>query len=247
LIDFIYDLLKGIGFTEPIHPPITHMPIGLAVGALLFLAMALILKKTKLVLTARHVSIMAFVFAFPTILLGAFDWIHFYHAAFITPIVIKMILAGILLIVLGTGIIIGSELKPNSAAMMVLYSAAFVCVLGLGFFGSGLIYGRGVNDSSAASTSSTPSTEQVAAGAQVYTANCQSCHPNGGNSLLANYPVKTSTKLESRDSFIQFIRNPVMKDGAQGDMPAFSEQDIGVKDAEALYGYIKAMVAEKWK
>jgi len=144
MLDDFYALIASLGMKEPLHSPITHMPIGLVVGALVFFIVALVFKKKDLVMTARHVSILAFIFAFPTILLGVMDWIHFYHAVLFTPIKIKMTLAAVVLVVLGTGIVLGSEIKVRSVAMTVLYSLAFVCVIGLGYFGSGIIYGRGL-------------------------------------------------------------------------------------------------------
>jgi uncharacterized membrane protein len=144
MIDDLYALLAKFGFNEPLHSPITHMPIGLVVGALIFFLVAVIFKKKNLVLTARHASILAFIFAFPTIMLGVMDWIHFYHATLFVPIMIKMTLAGIALIVLGAGIILGSEIKLHTMTMTILYVVAFVVMIGLGYFGSGIIYGRGL-------------------------------------------------------------------------------------------------------
>jgi uncharacterized membrane protein len=144
MIDDLYALLAKFGFNEPLHSPMTHMPIGLVVGALIFFLVAVIFKKKNLALTARHASILAFIFAFPTIMLGVMDWIHFYHATLFVPIMIKMALAGIALIVLGTGIILGSEIKLHTMTMTILYVVAFVVMIGLGYFGSGIIYGRGL-------------------------------------------------------------------------------------------------------
>jgi uncharacterized membrane protein len=144
MIDDLYVLLAKLGFKEPLHSPITHMPIGLVVGALIFFLVAVIFKKKNLILTARHASILAFIFAFPTILFGVMDWIHFYHAALFTPIKIKMALAGVVLVVLGAGIILGSEIKLHTMTMTILYAVAFFAVIGLGYFGSGIIYGRGL-------------------------------------------------------------------------------------------------------
>jgi len=88
---------------------------------------------------------LALIFAFPTILLGVFDWIHFYNAALVTPIIIKIVLASIALIVLGIGIILGSEIKLHSFFMTVVYAITFVSMIGLGYFGAGIIYGRGMD------------------------------------------------------------------------------------------------------
>jgi uncharacterized membrane protein len=144
MIDELYLFLAKLGFKEPLHSPITHMPIGLAVGALIFFLVAIVFKKKNLVLTARHASILAFIFVFPTILLGVFDWIHFYHATLFTPIKIKMALAVLALLFLGVGIILGSEIKLHSLPMTIIYAATCVVMIGLGYFGAGIIYGRGL-------------------------------------------------------------------------------------------------------
>jgi uncharacterized membrane protein len=144
MIDQLYLFLAKLGFNEPLHSPITHMPIGLVVGALIFFIVAIVFKKRNLILTARHASILAFIFVFPTILLGVFDWMHFYHATLFTPIKIKMFLASLALVLLGAGIILGSEIKLHSISMTIIYAATFVVMIGLGYFGSGIIYGRGL-------------------------------------------------------------------------------------------------------
>jgi uncharacterized membrane protein len=144
MIDQLYLFLAKFGFNEPLHSPITHMPIGLAVGALTFFIVALVFKNKALILSARHASILAFVFVFPTILFGVFDWMHFYHATLFTPIKIKMTLASIVLLLLGTGIIVGSEIKLHSITMTIIYAATCIAMIGLGYFGAGIIYGRGL-------------------------------------------------------------------------------------------------------
>ncbi len=156
MIDQFFQFLAKMGFGDPLHPPITHMPIGLTVGALVFFLSAFFFKQKHYILTARHISILAFIFAFPTILLGVIDWIHFYHAALFLPIKIKIVLASILLIVLGTGIILGSEIKVHSMTMAILYIIAFFCVFGLGYFGTSIIYGRGLLEKSSAVTNVSP-------------------------------------------------------------------------------------------
>jgi uncharacterized membrane protein len=144
MIDDFYALLAKFGFNEPLHSPITHMPIGLAMGALIFLLVAIFFKKKQMVLTARHASILAFIFIFPTILLGVFDWVHFYHATLYTPIKIKMGLAALAFLFLGAGVILGSEIKLHSVWMTVLSALACLALTGLGYFGAGIVYGRGL-------------------------------------------------------------------------------------------------------
>jgi mono/diheme cytochrome c family protein len=245
MIDSLYAFLGKIGFTDPLHAPITHMPIGLVTGALLFFLVAVIFKRRVLVLTARHVSILAFIFVFPTILFGVLDWIHFFRAALITPIKIKMILAAVVLVVLGAGIILGSEIKVRTAPQLVLYALAFVSVVGLGYFGAKLVYGGWAGQKAAAEApagrkpAAPAGQEQAfAAGAQVFAADCQGCHPGGGNVIDPKLPLKSSKRLASEQTFVSFIRAPVMPDGSPGSMPPFGPDVIGAKQASDLYVYV---------
>ncbi|HYW82081.1 MAG TPA: hypothetical protein VFB30_02425, partial [Spirochaetia bacterium] len=97
MIDSLYQFVTKLGFPDPLHAPITHIPIGLVIGAFLFLVVGLVFARTNVLTTARHVSILAFLFVFPTILFGVFDWLHFFKGALIPPIKMKMILASALL------------------------------------------------------------------------------------------------------------------------------------------------------
>ena len=45
MLDYFYAWLAHLGFTEPLHSPITHMPIGLTVGSLIFFLVAIVFKK----------------------------------------------------------------------------------------------------------------------------------------------------------------------------------------------------------
>ena len=141
MIDSLYTLIAKLGFTDPLHAPLTHMPIGLVIGAFVFFLVAVLFGRKNLVVTARHVSILAFIFVFPTILFGVFDWLHFFKGALIAPIKYKMVLASAVLVLLAIGIIMGSELKVRTAPMMVIYALAVVAVVGLGWFGGKLVYG----------------------------------------------------------------------------------------------------------
>ena len=53
-------------------------------------------------------------------------------------------LAGLTLLLLGAGIILGSEIKLHKISLTMIYAASFFTVVGLGYFGSGIIYGRGL-------------------------------------------------------------------------------------------------------
>lgn len=196
MIDALYILLARFGFNEPLHSPITHMPIGLATGALIFLLVALLFRNKELVLTARHASILAFIFVFPTILLGVFDWVHFYHATLYTPIRIKMGLAGGALLFLGAGIILGSEIKLHSVAMTMLYALTFLVMTGLGYFGAGIIYGRGLEMKKPAQTTavSVHKNNGPVPAAAASTAPGDSLHPASRDSVKV--PISTAAPAQ---------------------------------------------------
>jgi mono/diheme cytochrome c family protein len=252
MIDSIYGLLAKIGYPHPLHPPIVHMTIGLVAGALAFFLVAVVFKRKRLALTARHASILALAFALPAILVGAFDWMHFYHGAFLPAIKIKMALAAILLILLGGGIILGGEERPRAAIMMGIYACAFAAVVGLGYFGGELVYNRSAAVAAAGEAAATdigvsqPATIQAAAAAKadpglaLFEADCQGCHAGGGNAIVASLPIRGSRRLASLETFESFVRAPAMPDGKSGDMPAFPEDSLDDAQAKALYGYLKA-------
>ncbi len=263
MIDSLYELIAKTGFTDPLHAPLTHIPIGLVIGAFLFILVAVIFSRRNLLTTARHVSILAFLFVFPTILFGVFDWLHFFKGVLIPPIRAKMILASAVLVLLAIGIIVGSEVKVRAAPMVVIYALAFVCVTGLGWFGARLVYG-GWSGSTAAPAAAAPAPAAPAtsggaaaaaapaapapavAGQRIFAANCSSCHPNGGNVIVANLPLKSSKKLVDVATFTAFIRSPKMPDGSAGSMPSFPTDQVSDKQAADLYAYITSM-RSTWK
>jgi len=87
-----------------------------------------------------------------------------------TPIVIKMVLAIVLLLALGAGIILGSEKTFHSLPMALLSFLAVACAVGLGYFGSGIIYGRGLEIKRQRSAASINHSANMAAGKQDTTA-----------------------------------------------------------------------------
>jgi len=242
MLDALYEFLRSLGFHDPLHAPIVHMPIGLGVGAFLFFAVALFFRREKLALTARHVSILALLFVFPTILLGVLDWLHFFKGALIPAIRIKMVLAAVITILLAAGIIAGRKVPVRKQLMMVIYALTFVSLIAVGYFGARLVYGGWTPSSGTEAVLSA----EAQAGEKVFAANCQGCHPNGGNVMAVELPLKTSPRLKNRDGFVAFIRAPKMRDGSPGDMPAFPKEKLDDKQAAGLFEYINAMLAG-WK
>jgi mono/diheme cytochrome c family protein len=248
MIEALYGLLKNLGYEHPIHSPLAHMPIGLATGALVFFLVAIIFKRKALAISARNVSILALAFALPTILFGVFDWIHFYHGVLFPAIRIKMGLAAALLVILGAGIVLGSEVKPKVVLMTSVYVLAFAAVLGLGYFGGTIVYGQGAIGAQAdiIGLSGAPASEAAKAGAAseappagraIFEANCAACHAGGGNSIVSSLPVRGSKRLGSLESFEEFVRAPTMPNGKVGDMPPFPEDALSEAQVKTLYDY----------
>ena len=52
MIEFIYQTLTKLGYTHPLHPTLTHVPIGMVMGAFLFVLVALIFRRTNLAQSA---------------------------------------------------------------------------------------------------------------------------------------------------------------------------------------------------
>ena len=193
MIDFFYRVLASLGYSHPVHVMVTHMPIGLVTGSLALLAVALIWKKQHLARSARHVFILALIFAVPTVIAGFMDWIHFYNGAWIFAIKMKIVLAAILLALLVAGVIFGERGKGGSPLMLAIYALSFLTVVGLGYFGGNLVFGEAVaaGEPAAVPQSVSASPAEIQAGSAVFVSSCQGCHPRGGNVVDAAIPLKS--------------------------------------------------------
>ena len=137
----LYNALAAIGYTDPIHPPLTHMPIALVVAALIFGLASWILRRPSLGQAARYCLGLAWLFIFPTVLLGFMDWQHFYQGAWLLPIIVKIALTSFLFVLLSIGLILVIIGREESKALLAIYVIAFLTVGGLGYFGGRLVFG----------------------------------------------------------------------------------------------------------
>jgi uncharacterized membrane protein len=81
MIDAFYSFLEKIGYLHPIHPAMTHMPIGLVVGSLFIGAAALIFSHASMARSAYYTLVLALIFWFPTVTFGLLDWQRYYGGA----------------------------------------------------------------------------------------------------------------------------------------------------------------------
>ena len=223
-MDSFYDFLGKLGYHHPIHPMVIHLPIGLLTGALIFAVVAAVFNREQLRRTARHCIILAFISIFPAIVCGIMDWQHFYDGAWLFPFQVKIVMAPILTCLLFIAILLARRHGATSGRVIVIYFLCFAAIVVEGYFGGEMVFGD---------SRPTFSSADLKTGEKIYTNDCSSCHPNGGNMLAPSKPVLHSPKLKNLDSFIAVIRHPVAP------MPPFPADKISDTEVKALYTYIQ--------
>ena len=217
MADLIYQFLQNIGYSHPLHPAATHVPVGLTIGAFVFGCIAGVFKRPVLAQTGRHCAILALIAAPPTIVLGYMDWQHFYAGAWLFPIKMKLALAGLLLILLAAAVFFG--LKPDkSSGKLTVYALCLMTVIGLGYFGGELVYGFKAPASGVTG-------EIATKGAEIFNQKCSFCHftdsteTKVGPGLKGIFSLKTmptSGLAVSEDNIRKQLKTPFK------DMPPFS-------------------------
>lgn len=139
MIDTIYEVLAAVGFSHPLHPALTHIPMGMVIGAFTFGLLALKWKDHHFSLTAFYCATFGLIMIVPLIITGLMDWQHRYEGEWLTLIIVKMILSVILTGLLTTSVI--SYRKGASAQRVFLwYALCMATAGGLGFSGGELVY-----------------------------------------------------------------------------------------------------------
>ena len=219
MIESIYKLLDKVGYAHPLHPPWTHIPMGLVIGVFVFILVAWVFQRPVLPVVAyRRIILLAFVFTFPTMLFGYTDWQHFYEGAWLFPIKVKLALSGVLLILLCAAFIHTRHIESETKGTLVIYTLCFLTVAALGYYGGQLTL-EGEAPSQAVPV-------RFLAGEKLFMANCDDCHP-GGEGIINTQPLTTF------NTFRAFLRTP-----AEG-MPPFSPEELPDQQVMHLYRYIK--------
>lgn len=230
MISTFYEALANIGYTHPLHPAVTHIPVGLIIGGFVFALTGTILKRPSLTKSARHCFWLALLALPVAALFGLMDWQHFYAGAWLMPVIMKMVLAAVLLVLLIVTLIPFREKVP-----LVFYCLCLFIVIGIGFFGGELVYGnRG--------TKETPKNARIEKGAAFFAQNCAMCHYSdrpdtrigpGLKDLFKNNKLPISGKPVTDESVKSQIKTPFDK------MPAFA--DIREEELGALIEYLKTL------
>ena len=141
MFESIYKALIAIGYTHPIHPPMTSLPLGMVMGAFVFAMVGFASKRSGMTVTARHCIILALISVFPTMVLGYMDWHQYYGGAWLFPIKMKIVLGISLMVLLGLTICLQPRVGAESKAILLLYALCFLNVIGIGYFGGELVFG----------------------------------------------------------------------------------------------------------
>jgi len=237
MIEHLYNWLAGIGYTHPVHPPVTHATVGMVIGAFVFGFVAWVLRSQGLARTARHCITLALLSLLPTAILGYMDWQHFYAGGWLVPIKMKLALATLLFFLLSLAFVRSRKAETVSVGVMTLYLFGLFNVTALGYFGGELIFGQ-------TGLGGKPEAKRIEVSAEQYMKSCNSCHPQGGNIMKSNLPLKSAPQLADFKTFLAYVRNPKARDGSITVMPPFATDKIPDPQVREIYQYITQVLVK---
>ncbi|HKL01152.1 MAG TPA: DUF2231 domain-containing protein [Desulfotignum sp.] len=141
MTEIIFEFLHKIGFTHPVHPALTHIPMGMVMGAVVFRLAAFLPRMKILAKTGYHCVVLALLGVAPTVFTGYLDWQYRYGGIWEFLIVLKMVLAGILTILLLVVVIKDDPENPGLDRRTGFYLLLVLVAIGLGYSGGELQYG----------------------------------------------------------------------------------------------------------
>lgn len=141
MTEIIFEFLNKIGFTHPVHPALTHIPMGMVMGAVVFRLAAFLPRMKMLAKTGYHCAVLALLGIAPTVFTGYLDWQYRYSGVWEFLIVLKMILAAVLTILLLVVIIKDDPENPRLDRRTGFYLLMVLVAIGLGYSGGELQYG----------------------------------------------------------------------------------------------------------
>lgn len=173
----LYQYLAEFGYHHPLHPLLTHLPVGLTLAGFIFILISSILRRSDYAQTAHHCMVLALLMAIPTVIMGYLDWRHFYGGAAIFAIKAKIALAAGLLVLLATVISMGRRRGRAAKMRVVVHLLAVLAAAGLGYFGGELVYGKKTTASATEAKIESPEDPpSIAAGEALFTQKCSFCH-----------------------------------------------------------------------
>lgn len=238
-MDALYQLLGRIGYTHPLHPVLTHLPVGCIAAAFVFALLAVFLRNPVYHRTARHCLGLSLVAVPVTALFGYYDWRHFYAGASLRPIHIKMALAAALFLMLVAVQAVRPREGRPTLRILGVYLICLGLVAGLGYFGGELVYG---SRSDVALNRETPAAPNQSAGQALFEQKCAFCHYTdssdtkigpGLKALFQRKTLPTSNWPLTEENVRRQIVTPYEN------MPAF--KGLSEKEMQALMDYLKSL------
>ncbi len=141
MTETIFEFLSNVGFAHPLHPALTHIPMGMVMGAVIFRLASFLPKLKMLAKTGYHCVILGLLGIAPTAFTGYLDWQHRYQGAWEFLIILKMVLATVLAIVLISIAVMDDPENPKFDKKTGFYILIVLLSIGLGFSGGELQYG----------------------------------------------------------------------------------------------------------
>ena len=141
MITQLYQILEQIGFAHPLHPAMTHIPMGMVMGSFIFSFSYLVLRKPDLLKTAHYCIILALLGVVPTAVLGFMDWQYKFDGEWSGIILTKIILFFVFTFLLFLTFQAGRRENTATTKYLILNALLLANAIGLGFMGGELQYG----------------------------------------------------------------------------------------------------------
>jgi uncharacterized membrane protein len=237
MFEFIYEMLQKFGYTHPLHPTLTHLPIGLVLAAFVFGLIAVVFRKPSLINTARHCITLALITVPAAVLLGLMDWQHFYGGAWLFPIKMKLALAAGLFVFLLLALLTVSRRDTINSRSLVVYAVCVLLVIGLGYFGGELVYGTSKSKTTGESLGALAEN-----GAVTFDQSCALCHYSDQTETKVGPGLKGLYKKDrmaqsgwkvTDDNVRRQLKTPY------ADMPPFP--DLTEEEKQAIIAYLRSL------
>jgi uncharacterized membrane protein len=141
MTEIIFEFLNKIGFTHPLHPALTHIPMGMVMGAAVFRIASFLPRLKFLAKTGYHCIILGLLGVFPTAFAGYLDWQHTFGGEWEFLIILKIVLAAVLTILLAAIAFTDDPENTRFDKKTFFYILIVLVAIGLGFSGGELQYG----------------------------------------------------------------------------------------------------------
>ncbi|MDX9786073.1 MAG: cytochrome c [Desulfobacterales bacterium] len=242
MLETIYQALAQYGFSHPLHPIVAHLPVGLIAGGVIFAFFSFLFDRKTLAVSARHCRTLAFLMVFPAVLLGYADWQHFYGGAWLFEIKMKIMLTSLLVFLLMLQMFLGRKRHADVAIHFPLYLSCMLVVIGIGYFGGELVFGKNKLTNAFKSEAAGVHSALLRQGAELFTQRCAFCHyankaeskvGPGLKDLFSQEKMSVSALPVSKETVEKQLRRPFK------DMPSFDQLDDD--QIAALLAYLETL------